>query len=431
MKAFISYCHKDKELLDGLHEHLAALRRQEMIIAWTDREIPAGGVIDDHVDAQMEEAELYLLLISSAFIDSQYCFEKEFARALERQKEGKAIIVPIIIRDCDWNIPALRKFKALPDDGKPVKSGHWHSADEAFANVAAGLRKLIASAPFSKPKAKSAKERKPPKEKFIPDERHVTVEQKEKLNSICKEVVERMTAKAATESEDVVKKKTGMWFGIIWSQFNTNFEIGQLAELPRARFDEAKSWLLQYRASKDKNLKRANPQKYRNTLTKTIFTLAGKLGWSDDDVHAFAGKVLDRPEPVSSFKDLGNTQLELIRDRVRYEHTKRTAKSGQAKARKKPKFALPKLPDAKELLAAILAHPVAEQRGFTEILRESPSGPLDACYIPNITARGSVAMMRKLVFRPALSELVRLGWLLQPEGNDHVRIYELNPQTQS
>lgn len=429
MKAFISYCHKDKELLDGLHEHLAALRRQEMIIVWTDREIPAGGVIDDHVDVQMEEAELYLLLISSAFIDSQYCFEKEFARALDRQKEGKAIIVPIIIRDCDWNIPALRKFKALPDDGKPVKSSHWHSADEAFANIAAGLRKLIVGAPFSKPKP--AKVRKPAKEKFIPDERHVTAEQKEKLNAICNEVVERMTAKAAKESEDVVKKKTGMWFGIIWGQFNTHFEIGQLAALPRERFDEAKSWLLQYRASKDKNFKRANPQKYRNTLTTTIFTLSGKLGWTDEEVHAFAGKVLERSEAVDSLTELTTKQLELIRDRVRYEHTKRTVKSGQAKARKKPKFAQPKLRDAKLLLEAILAHPVAEERGFTEILRDSPSGPLDACYIPNITARGGVAMMRKSVFRPALSELVRLGWLLQPEGNDHVRIYELNPQTQS
>ncbi len=146
MKAFISYSHKDKELLDGLHEHLAALRREELISVWTDREIPAGGVIDDHVDAQMEEAQLYLLLISSAFIDSQYCFEKEFARALERQEEGKAIIVPIITRECDWNIPALRKFKALPEDGRPVTSRHWYSRDEAFANVATGLRALIADA---------------------------------------------------------------------------------------------------------------------------------------------------------------------------------------------------------------------------------------------------------------------------------------------
>jgi len=46
MKAFISYCHKDKELLDGLHEHLAALRRQEMIIAWTDREMRCNRFLD-------------------------------------------------------------------------------------------------------------------------------------------------------------------------------------------------------------------------------------------------------------------------------------------------------------------------------------------------------------------------------------------------
>lgn len=430
MKAFISYCHKDKEFLDGLHEHLASLRRQEAIIVWTDREIPAGGIIDDHVDEQMDDAELYLLLVSSAFIDSRYCFEKEFARALERQSAGHAIIVPIIIRDCDWNIPTLRKFKALPEDGKPVNSRHWHSQDEAFANVASGLRELLADAPFSKSQSKARKVRESPKKKFIPDETHVTMEQKEKLNDICKEVVERMTVKTASESEEEAKRKTGMWFGIIWSQFNANFEIGQLSELPRDRFEEAKSWLLQYRASKDKNLKRANPEKYRNTLTKTIFTLSGKLGWSDDAVHAFAGEVLERAVAVSTLKDLPTRQLELIRDRVRYEHTKRGIKNGQAKARKKPRFAQPKLPGAKQLLEEMLAHPVAEQRGFSEILRDSPSGPLDVCYIPNITARGNVAIIRKSILRPALSELVQLGWLLLPEGNANVRIYELNPQTQ-
>ena len=151
MRAFISYSHKDANLLTQLHEHLAALRRQGLLDTWTDREICAGDVIDDHVSAEIEDAELYLLLVSSSFINSNYCFDKEFARALVRQKAGKARIVPIIVRECDWQIPELRQFKALPEDGKAVVSRHWHSMDEGFRNVADGLRSLLEKQPGSEP----------------------------------------------------------------------------------------------------------------------------------------------------------------------------------------------------------------------------------------------------------------------------------------
>ena len=143
MKAFISYSHHDAEFLTSLHQHLAGLRRQGLLDTWTDREIDAGAVLDEEIDSAMEKANLFLLLVSSSFINSDYCYEKEFTKALQKQKLGAAIIVPIIVRPCDWKIPELRQFKALPDDGKAVHSKHWHSADEAFADVATSLRSLL------------------------------------------------------------------------------------------------------------------------------------------------------------------------------------------------------------------------------------------------------------------------------------------------
>jgi hypothetical protein len=133
-----------------------------------------------------------------------------------------------------------------------------------------------------------------------------------------------------------VKKKKGRYFGIVWSQFNEHFGISEhgLPSLPRERFEEARRWLLQYRASKDKNFKRSNPQKYRNTLTKTIYTLTGQLGWSKEELYAFASEKVGYAERISTLDSLGNSQLELVRDRIRYENTKRTAKAGQAKARR-------------------------------------------------------------------------------------------------
>lgn len=333
-KAFISYSHKDADLLAQLHEHLSALRRQNLIDTWTDRDIDVGGIIDDEVRQQMEAADLYLLLVSSAFIESDYCFQKEFSRACERQEAGHARVVPIIVRECDWKIPALRKFKALPQDGKPVISRHWHTQDEAFTNVAAGLRALLekGASPGKGPRKTS----KPPKEKFVPDDRHVTEGQREELRKICDEIVDRLTASLARRSDEEVKKAKGRWFGIVWSQFNEHFGTTEhgLPSLPRERFEDAKSWLRQYRASKDKNFKRANPQKYRNTLTKAIYAITGKLGWTKQVLYAFASEKVGYAEPITTLDSLGNSQLELVRDRIRYELKKRTVKSGQAKARR-------------------------------------------------------------------------------------------------
>jgi hypothetical protein len=329
MRSFISYSHKDADLLTKLHEHLSALRRQNLIVTWTDREISAGGVIDAEVAKAMDEADLYLLLVSAAFIESNYCYEREFARALGRQKTGEALIVPIIVRECDWALPELRQFKALPEDGKAVISRHWHTPDEAFANVASGLRALVQK----KTPSETATPKPPKTGKFVPNESHVTDDEREVLRKLCDEVVQRLTAKTVFASEAEAKRKKGKFFGIVWAQFNEHFGIPQLAALERTRFADARSWFQQYRASKDKNFKRINPQKYRDTLTKTIHTIGGTLGWSRDQIHAFAAERVGYTAPVASLNDLGNQQLELVRDRIRYESTKRKVASGQAKAR--------------------------------------------------------------------------------------------------
>ncbi|MBN8711768.1 MAG: toll/interleukin-1 receptor domain-containing protein, partial [Verrucomicrobia bacterium] len=362
MKAFVSYSHHDAEFLTALHEHLSALRRQGFIDTWTDREIDAGGVVDHEISTAMAEAGLFLLLVSSSFINSDYCYEKEFKRALEKQAASKAIIVPILVRPCDWQIPELRQFKALPEDARPVRSQHWHSEDEAFANVAAGLRSLL-------------DKRRKKKAKFVPDDSHVTQDQRKELNKVHHEIVERLIAKKSHMDDERVRRAFGKWAGIVWDQFNETFGTKEngLQSLPVEKFEEAKQWLTQYRASKDSSLKRAKPQQYKNALTKTIYSVGGGLGWTKEEIYSFARDIVGYSTPIESLNDLGNSQLEKVRDKIRYEASKRRTKSAQAKAKKAPVFQHPVDDLAKELLKLILNHPVADERGLTEIF-ESPTG---------------------------------------------------------
>jgi len=138
---FYSYSHKDENLRDQLARHLSALTREKLISGWYDREMTAGtkwkGEIDDH----LKTASVILLLVSSDFLASDYCNDVELQCALERDKNGKARVIPVILRPCDWQNSAFSHLQALPKNAKPVT--RWSNRDEAWLNVVEGIRDAL------------------------------------------------------------------------------------------------------------------------------------------------------------------------------------------------------------------------------------------------------------------------------------------------
>ncbi len=103
IKVFFSYSHVDEALRDKLAEHLSLLRRTDVISEWHDRKITGGKELGDEINKNLNDADIVLLLASSSFIASDYCYEKEMTRALERHKQGEARVIQIILRPCDWH----------------------------------------------------------------------------------------------------------------------------------------------------------------------------------------------------------------------------------------------------------------------------------------------------------------------------------------
>src|SRR6516165_5669862 len=99
---FYSYSHEDEILRDQLEKHLRHLQRQGLISAWHDRQILAGETWEHEIDRHLEMASIILLLISPDFLGSDYCYENEMQRALERHERGEARVIPLILRPCDW-----------------------------------------------------------------------------------------------------------------------------------------------------------------------------------------------------------------------------------------------------------------------------------------------------------------------------------------
>jgi ABC-type branched-subunit amino acid transport system substrate-binding protein len=141
IEIFFSYVHEDEALRDKLAKHLQVLQREEIIKVWHDRKITAGEDWKNKIDRHLESANIILLLISSDFLNSDYHYDIELKRALERHESKEARVIPVILRAVDLRGSPFEKLSALPENGKAITS--WDNEDEAFTNVVKGLRQFI------------------------------------------------------------------------------------------------------------------------------------------------------------------------------------------------------------------------------------------------------------------------------------------------
>ena len=145
VRLFYCYSHDDMKLRNKLELHLGLLKREGLLAGWHDREILPGKEWEGQIDRNLNIAQIVLLLVSASFISSDYCYKVEMKRALERHKAGECRVVPIILRHCDWQGSQFGHLEALPSKGQVVMGGKWKNADEAFTNVAKGIRKLVSN----------------------------------------------------------------------------------------------------------------------------------------------------------------------------------------------------------------------------------------------------------------------------------------------
>lgn len=135
------YARKDERLLNSLKAHLEPMRREGLIDLWYDRDISAGADWKREINTHLNTAQIILLLISSDFIASDYCYSVEMKRALDRHEQGEACVIPIILRPTDWENTPLSGLQALPKDGKAITT--WRRRDDAYLDITKGLRKAI------------------------------------------------------------------------------------------------------------------------------------------------------------------------------------------------------------------------------------------------------------------------------------------------
>jgi hypothetical protein len=75
------------------------------------------------------------------FIASDYCYEVEMNKALERHLKKEARVILVVVRDVRWRIPPLAKLQALPTNAKPVT--RWSNREAAWRDVSEGIERVV------------------------------------------------------------------------------------------------------------------------------------------------------------------------------------------------------------------------------------------------------------------------------------------------
>ena len=141
INVFVSYSHKDETYREDLDAHLSNLRRQGIIAEWHDRKISPGADWASEIDENLNTAQIILLLVSSDFMNSDYCYGVELKRALERHDVKEARVIPIILRPVDWENAPFARLQVRPTYAKPVST--WIDRDDAYLDIVQGIRMAI------------------------------------------------------------------------------------------------------------------------------------------------------------------------------------------------------------------------------------------------------------------------------------------------
>ena len=139
VKAFVSYAHADLVGLKALQAALSPLMRLNKLQLWDDRDIDAGDEWRKVIFQQLAEADIVICLVSADFVASDFCYQAEFGAALAAHRKGDKTIVPIMLRDTDWQDLPLSEIQGVP--------GVWINStanqDEAWSKVSKALRPAL------------------------------------------------------------------------------------------------------------------------------------------------------------------------------------------------------------------------------------------------------------------------------------------------
>jgi len=136
---FISYAHKDDQRwLESLLDHLALVKQRGVEI-WTDREIRPGENWHEEIQNSLARAKVAVLLVTPAFLRSEYITRNELPPLLQAAKSEGLVIFPIPVKPSSYEQSELAPFQAAHPLSEALSGLRAAKRDRAFVSIASKL----------------------------------------------------------------------------------------------------------------------------------------------------------------------------------------------------------------------------------------------------------------------------------------------------
>lgn len=136
---FISYSRRDAQWVDRLRILFRPMERRGAVSTWSDADLLAGQAWEPQLLATIAASKAALLLVTPAFIQSEYVRRVELPALLARSREpgNQFRLFWVLLEPCDWKtaMPELAEVQAIGDPTRPLSRSH-SSADEQVLLIA-------------------------------------------------------------------------------------------------------------------------------------------------------------------------------------------------------------------------------------------------------------------------------------------------------
>jgi len=140
---FVSYAHKDdRSWLDRLLGHLSWIRDRGVEV-WTDRDIAPGELWHETIQANLDLAQVAILMVSPDFLDSPYIKSEELPRMLDAAAAEGMTIFWIPVRSSAYRQSPIARFQAAHEPSKPLTMLRPAECDQALVEIGEKLAKAL------------------------------------------------------------------------------------------------------------------------------------------------------------------------------------------------------------------------------------------------------------------------------------------------
>lgn len=152
-RIFIAYSRKDLAQLEQLRTQLRVLERRDHCHIFYDGVIQPGEKWEPRIKDELHRADIFVLLVTAEFLDSDYVNDIELPTILQREQDGTAKVFPVILRQCLWRYSELGDFQAVLFQDRPIeeKKAYGHVAQVIAAEVDRRRKGTQVDAPVASP----------------------------------------------------------------------------------------------------------------------------------------------------------------------------------------------------------------------------------------------------------------------------------------